>query len=102
MGTVFQGRCLPGSVPTVGKFKTWLQRAQDRDRFVYHVGTVASGTNHIGEVLAPAERQLLAEVANCAWVAAQQGHVHLLQRRLWDNCFEYFAVARPQPAEPSA
>jgi hypothetical protein len=100
MDTILQSH-VQWSGPTVGEFKAWLRSAQVGDLLIYHCGFLALGMNHLGDVLAPAERQQLAAVAHCAWVAAQHGQVHLLQRRLGEACFEYFAVVRPQTAEPS-
>jgi hypothetical protein len=96
----------PRTVPVVGgsstsdEFKTWLADAKPGAVFVYHCGSVALATNYKGEALPYAERQKLARLAHCAWIAAVQGRLHLLQRRLGENCFEYFAVARSRAGEP--
>lgn len=94
MDSILYDYVRPGSDATADDFKTWLRQASVGDSFVYHCGFLALGTNHLGAVLHHAERQRLAAVAHCAWLTAQQGHVHLLQRRLRENCFDYFAVAR--------
>lgn len=96
MDTILQSPASTESGATIGDFKAWLERAWDGELFVYHCGFLALGTNQLGEAFAPAERQRLAGVAHCAWLAAQQGDVHLLQRREGDACFTYLAVARPR------
>jgi RNA polymerase sigma-70 factor (ECF subfamily) len=102
---VFMGD-FASTVPVVGdgstsdEFKTWLADAKPGAVFVYHSGSVALATDRHGQALRCAERQKLARLAHRAWLAAAQGRVHLLQRRLGENCFEYFAVARLQTGEP--
>src|SRR5262245_15826831 len=102
MDTFLENHDLSDCGGNLRKLKAWLHRAQPGDTFVYHCGFLALGTNQRGDVLAPLERQRLAGVAQRAWSAAAEGRVHLLQRRLAENCFEYFAVARAQSIEPGA
>jgi hypothetical protein len=96
MDSILQAHVLPGSRTKVEDFKTWLRQARAGDAFVYHCGFLAVGLNHLGEVLDYSERRRLADVAHCAWSAATKGSVHLLQRRVANNRFEYLAVARPR------
>lgn len=88
---------VPGSGTTSDDFKAWLDDAKPGAVFVYHCGSIALATNSLGEGLDLAEKKKLAHVADCAWLAAVQGRVHLLQRREGDGCFTYLAVARPRP-----
>jgi hypothetical protein len=94
-----------GPVPwrgiTSDDFKAWLADAKPGAVFVYHCGSVALTTNCRGEALNFAKRQKLSRLADCAWQAAVDRRVHLLQRRLGENCFDYFAVARAPQSAPS-
>lgn len=51
-----------------------------------------------GEFKANAQRELN-RVARRAWWAAEQGLVHLVQRRNGPDDFSYLAIARPRPKE---
>ena len=94
--------CFPRRLPVPNDglssrdFATWLETAQPGAMFVYHQGSLVLSTNADGVLLPHAERQKLARLAQLAWSAAQQGRVHLLQRREGDACFTYLAVARPR------
>jgi hypothetical protein len=90
MDSLHYDHVLRNSGPTETEFRVWLRRAKAGESFVYHCGFLALGTDHLGNLLAPAERQRLASVAHCVWLAAVHGEAHLLQRRLAENCFEYF------------
>jgi hypothetical protein len=93
---------LPSDGSTVAMFERWLSTAKEGQVLVYHRGALAPPTNLNGDALREAARLNLVRVAHCLWVAAQQGRVHLLQRRLGEDCFEYLAVARQQSIAPSS
>jgi hypothetical protein len=78
-----------------------MANAAAGDRFTYYTGFLALSIDADGRRLPAADRKHLVLVAQSAWASAQRGLIHLLQRRLGENCFEYFAVARPHRAEPS-
>jgi hypothetical protein len=88
---------LPSEPHTTAKdFRSWLASARAGDRFAYYFGFLALGTDLDGRRLPePACRDALV-VARAAWAAADRGLVHLVQRRLGENRFEYLAVARRQ------
>lgn len=81
-------------------FRRWLADAPAGDRFTYFIGFLALGIGAEGQWLPEAERKTSLRTAQMAWIAAERGRVHLLQRRLGENRFEYFAVARPPRPKP--
>ena len=87
--------------PGVKGFQGWLAKASAGDRVAYFVGFLAVGTGPDGQRLPAADHHKALHEARMARVAAERGLIHLLQRRLGENCFEYFAVARPRQAERS-
>jgi hypothetical protein len=78
-------------------FCTWLSRAVAGDAITYHQGFLACDTNCAVSILPAGERIELAHVARSARWAAEEGLVHLLQRRLAPEQFAYVAIARPRP-----
>jgi hypothetical protein len=79
----FEGRA------EIAKLKTWLEKAQPRDRVVYHRG----------EVLATAAERdpLLVFIRHMMWCAMQAKQVSLLQRRqtqMGVTVYEYIAEKR--------
>lgn len=93
------GRALQ-PLTTAKDFRIWLAGATRGECFTYFVGFLALGIDADGRQLPELARKESALVGQRALIAAERGLVHLLQRRLKENCFEYFAVARPQPGEP--
>jgi len=79
----------------------WMANAEAGERFSYYTGFLAPSINADGEHLSETERKKSQMVARVARAAAERGLIHLLQRRLGENRFEYFAVARPHRAESS-
>ena len=73
------------------EFRGWLARAEPGARFEYHRGLLiwdrspASG-------LAEGDRRALAKIANAVFQAAEQGQVHLVQRRNGPFDFSYLAI----------
>jgi hypothetical protein len=79
-----------------------MANAKPGERYTYYVGFLARGIDTDGRPLAEAERKMSVLVAQAAWSAAMRGLVHLLQRRLGESCFEYFAVSRRQAGHPDS
>jgi hypothetical protein len=77
-------------------FRAWLAGGRAGECFTYFIGFLALGIGADGRRLAEGERKQSLLVARSAWDAADRGLVHLLQRRLGENCFEYVAVVRCQ------
>lgn len=81
---------VPTHWPSLGKFRYWLDFAEPGERYVYHYGYLARDRDWANSDGRTAIRQL----ANLAMGAAQTGLVHLVQRRLDDNYYEYIAERR--------
>ena len=75
----------------------WVGQATPGDRLAYHWGYLAIDTGVDSRFGSPAQRQELRRVANRAWQLAQDGVVHLVQRRDGDAEYSYFVVVRPRP-----
>lgn len=95
---------LPASRPAVDArlLQAWLHQARAGDAFEYHRGLLAVERNPQGPPMAKAKRQALDRLAHAARALADQGLVHLVQRRLEPSMFSYLAVARSTPAIPEA
>lgn len=78
-------------------FCVWLGQARAKDTFIYHRGFLALDTSDVSRRLPAADRLELCRLAKRARWAAEQGLVHLVQRRHGDGEFAYIAVARPKP-----
>lgn len=93
---------LPASQPALDArlLQAWCHRARVGEAFEYHRGLLAVERNRLGPPMAKARRQALDRLANAAWALAEQGRVHLLQRRIEPGKFSYLAVARPTPSTP--
>jgi hypothetical protein len=76
---------------SVAEFRGWLARAEPWSWFEYHRGLLiwdrspASG-------LVEGDRRALAKIANAVFQAAEQGEVHLVQRRNGPFDFSYLAI----------
>lgn len=77
-------------------FCTWFGAAVPGDRIVYHRGFLAVDASPLTSKVPDAERRALLRVAERALQLAQDGLVHLVQRRMGDGDFTYLAVARPR------
>ena len=75
----------------------WVGSASPGDRLVYHTGFLSFDTAVDSRFGTPAQRQELRRVAGRAWRLAQEGIVHLVQRRLGEAAFDYMIVVRPRP-----
>ncbi len=71
--------------------------AMPGDIMTYHVGMLARDRWPSSFVLTEERRITLNAVANRVRKLADAGWVHLLQRRVGDECFAYLLVVRPRP-----
>jgi hypothetical protein len=94
----------PGAIRrlTETAFCAWLGQAHPGDALVYHRGVLALDASINSQTPSSDARRELARVARRAWWAAEQGLIHLLQRRNGPDDFTYLAIARPRPKQPSA
>ena len=83
-------------------FCAWLGQAHPGAQLVYHRGLLALDASINSQTPKSDVRHELARVARRAWWAAEQGLIHLLQRRNGPDDFTYLAIARPRPKELSA
>ena len=83
-------------------FCAWIAQAGPGDALVYHRGLLALDASPHGQAFQGQGRKELGLVARRAWWAAEQGLVHLLQRRNGPDDFTYLAIARPRPKKLSA
>jgi hypothetical protein len=75
----------------------WIAQASPGDTLEYHRGFLALDASIDGQTPESDARRELARVARIAWRAAEQGLVHLVQRRNGPDDFTYLAIARPRP-----
>lgn len=75
----------------------WLKTAAPGDTLEYHRGFLVLDVRPDSSRLVPADRTILAQVARRAYWAAEQGLVHLVQRRHGPDDYSYLAIARPWP-----
>jgi hypothetical protein len=76
---------------SVAEFRGWLARAGSCSWFEYHRGLLIWDRSPASE-LAEADRRELAKIANALFQAAEQGLVHLVQRRHGPFDFSYLAI----------
>lgn len=79
----------------------WLSEAPFGETLEYHRGFLVIDTDPRVSGLAAPARLALVQLAQRAFWASEQRLVHLVQRRLGENCFSYLAVARPRPKIPA-
>lgn len=78
------------------QFCAWVAQASPGDRLEYHRGLLALDVSDWSQNFAGYARRELNRVTHRAWWAAQQGLVHLVQRRNGPDDFSYIAIARLQ------
>ena len=83
-------------------FCAWLGQAHPGAQLAYHRGLLALDASINSQTPKSDARHELSRVARRAWWAAEQGLVHLVQRRNGPDDFTYLAIARPRPKELSA
>jgi hypothetical protein len=76
---------------TAGRFWSWLARSQPGAALEYHRGLLIFDRSPASE-LAEDERRVVARLADAAFQAAEQGRVHLVQRRNGAFDFSYIAI----------
>jgi hypothetical protein len=76
---------------SVAEFRGWLARAESCSWFEYHRGLLIWDRSPASE-LAEGGRRALAKIANAVFQAAEQGEVHLVQRRNGPFDFSYLAI----------
>jgi hypothetical protein len=89
---------------TVGRFWSWLARAEPGAALEYHRGLLVRDRSPASE-LSEDERRTVAKIADAALTAAADGLVHLVQHRNGPFDFSYLAIkagttARPRFAQP--
>ena len=77
-------------------FLAWFGQAAFGDVLEYHQGFIALDRSFSGNPLSQDERTALGRVASRAMRLADQGLIHLLQRRIGRDRFSYLAIARPR------
>ena len=86
---------LPG-LQTEIDLLAWLGQAQPGDVLEYHQGFLALDRSPHARTLSERDRIALGRLARRAMWLADQGLVHLLQRRVCRDRFSYLAIARPR------
>ena len=76
---------------SVAKFRGWLARAESCSWFEYHRGLLIWDRSP-ASALSDSHRRALAKIANVVFQAAEQGQVHLVQRRRGPFDFSYLAI----------
>jgi hypothetical protein len=76
---------------TVGRFWSWLARSEPGAALEYHRGLLILDRSPASE-LSEDERRTVATLADAAFQAAEQGRVHLVQRRNGPFDFSYIAI----------
>jgi hypothetical protein len=76
------------------QFCAWVVQASAGDKLEYHRGLLALDASEWSRDFAGHRRRELTRLANRASWAANQGLVHLVQRRNGLDDFSYFAIAR--------
>jgi hypothetical protein len=76
---------------SVAEFRGWLARAASCSWFEYHRGLLIWDRSP-ASALSDEHRRALAKMANAVFQAAEQGEVHLVQRRNAPFDFSYVAI----------
>jgi hypothetical protein len=76
----------------------WLSQAEPGATLEYHRGFLGVDRTPLGQSMSLKDRIDLIDVAERAMRLAEQGLVHLVQRRIADDTFSYLAVARSRPS----
>ena len=78
------------ALPSARLFLAWLEQAHPGEVLVYHRGLLAH--DRARSDLAETERRQIARIADAAFAAAEEGRVHLVQRRHGPFDFSYLAI----------
>jgi hypothetical protein len=79
----------------------WLQRARAGEQLEYHRGLLTWDRSPASDLADP-DRRALAEVADAVFRAAEDGGVHLVQRRRGPFDFSYLAIKAGRVASAAA
>jgi len=74
-----------------------LADAKAGDIITYHVGMLARDRAPETQVLSLDRCRQLGAVADRVLLLAEAGWVHLVQRRVGEECFAYLLIVRPRP-----
>ena len=77
--------------PSRVAFYGWLERARAGEQLEYHRGLLIRDRSPASD-LADHDRRALAEMADAVFRAAEDGRVHLVQRRNGEFDFGYLAI----------
>jgi hypothetical protein len=80
---------------TKTNFRAWLARAKPGEQIEYHLGLLTWDRSPASG-LAEGDRRALGKIADVVFQAAEQGQVHLVQRRTGPFDFSYLAVKAHQ------
>ena len=87
----------PRVLSSVAEFRGWLARTGSCQWFEYHRGLLIWDRSPESK-LSDADRRRLAKIADAVFQAADQGQVHLVQRRHGPFDFSYLAIKSVRPA----
>ncbi len=76
----------------------WVSQAEPGEAIEYHRGFLGIDRTPVGRPMSAEDRLHLIAMAERAMRLAEQGLLHLVQRRLGADTFSYLAVARSPPA----
>lgn len=79
------------------EFCAWVAQAAPGEVLEYHRGFLGLDRSACGRSMSVESRAVLSRTSNRAWQLAEQGLVHLVQRRNGPDDFSYLAIARPRP-----
>jgi len=93
----------PRVLSSVAEFRGWFARTGGCPWFEYHRGLLIWDRSPQSE-LPDDDRRMLGKIANAVFQAAEQGRVHLVQRRRGPFDFSYLAIraSRKASAAPAA
>jgi hypothetical protein len=91
MTAVMRNRTQPRALSSAAEFHGWLARTDSCPWFEYHRGLLILDRSPESN-LSDADRRRLAKIANTVFQAAEQGQVHLVQRRRGPFDFSYLAI----------
>ena len=80
----------------------WIAQAETGDALIYHCGFLVVDADKSVSTLPTDRRLALRGVADAAFRAAEQGLMHLVQKRMGPDRFAYIAIARPKPKAATA
>ena len=83
------------------EFHAWLARAKPGEQLEYHRGLLVRDRSPASE-LAERDRRALGKVADAVFEAAEEGRVHLVQRRHGSFDFSYVAIKAGRTATAGA